>query len=234
LEFTINSRTDISQLSADFSKQNYVRVFDFLEQSSVTALTACVVNDVPYKNAFFLNGANREASDDDISGLAAEQRRSLYQEIYQDAAKGAGFLYGRHKIELDDSTHSLPEVKAALKLINSDTVLNLIRQITGMSAIKYADAQVTRFRVGDFLTRHIDDVAGETRKFAYVIGLSESWHPDWGGLLQFFERNGTPQNALAPKFNSLSLFDVRKVHSVTSIAAFSPRSRFSITGWFRI
>jgi Rps23 Pro-64 3,4-dihydroxylase Tpa1-like proline 4-hydroxylase len=52
-------------------------------------------------------------------------------------------------------------------------------------------------------------------------------------LLQFFEDDGTPRDAWAPQFNSMSLFDVRHVHSVTFIAPFALEPRLSLTGWFR-
>ena len=68
---------------------------------------------------------------------------------------------------------------------------------------------------------------------AYVLSLTERWHPDWGGLLQFFEDNGTPRDAWVPGWNVLSLFDVRHVHSVTYVAPFAGAPRLSITGWFR-
>ena len=231
LNFELQKRDDIAELQKKYRANQYVRLGGFLSSQSVDLLAQAVMHDVNFKNAFFLGGQNREASDKDIACLGTEQRKALYFDIYQAAAKGSGFLYGRNKIELNES--ALPETKAVLELMNSEDVLAMIKKITGLSTINYADGQVTRFRVGDFLTRHIDNVAGETRKFAYVLSLTKYWHPDWGGLLQFFENSGEPQNALSPVFNSLTLFDVNKVHSVTSIAPFAPTDRLSITGWFR-
>jgi Rps23 Pro-64 3,4-dihydroxylase Tpa1-like proline 4-hydroxylase len=231
LNFELNKRNNITELQQKYSDNQYVRINNFLSPQSIELLVQAVTQRINFKNAFFLGGKNREASDKDIACLGAEQRKALYSEIYQAAAKGSGFLYGRNKIELSES--ALPETRAVLELMNSEHVLTMIKKITGSAAINYADGQVTRFRVGDFLTRHIDSVPGETRQFAYVLNLNQNWHPDWGGLLQFFEKSGTPQNALSPVFNSLTLFDVNKVHSVTSIAPFAPTDRLSITGWFR-
>ena len=109
----------------------------------------------------------------------------------------------------------------------------MVSSITQNINLNYADGQATRYRSGDFLTRHTDNISGETRQIAYVLGMTENWHPDWGGLLQFFQQNGEPTNSWSPEYNSLTLFDVKKIHSVTSIAPFTERNRYSITGWYR-
>ena len=231
-QLTINSSLDLDKqaaLQAEFYSQGIVRIFNFLNTEGAEQLAQCLHQDISFNNAFFLNQQNREASDEQIAQLPNAQRREMYQAIYQLAAKGQGFLYGRHKV-----AESSPKVLTeALALINSDDCLSIIKNISSDNEICHADAQATRYRVGDFLTRHIDNLPGETRKYAYVLGLSPEWHPDWGGLLQLFERDGTPTQSYMPVYNSLTLFDVNKVHSVTSIAPFSPLSRYSLTGWFR-
>ena len=230
--FTINpslTENKIRVLQEEFNEQGIVRVFDFLSVESIEALANCLSQELNFNNAFFLEQQNREGSDEQIAQLTNQQRRELYQGIYKLAAGGQGFLYGRHKIE-DTSPETL---KSALDFFNGEICLSTIKSITQNQALTHADGQATRYRVGDFLTRHTDNPLGETRKYAYVLGLSPNWHPDWGGLLQLFELDGTPTKSYMPVFNSLTLFDVNKIHSVTSVAAFSPQSRYSITGWFR-
>ena len=112
-------------------------------------------------------------------------------------------------------------------------MLSFISTVSGRNDLKSADAHFTRFTPGQFLTRHRDENTNEQRRLAYVLSLSKNWHPDWGGLLQFFEDDGTPRNAWVPQFNTLSLFDIRHVHSVTFIAPFALEPRLSVTGWFR-
>ena len=225
----INDITKVSDLKDEFSKNGIVRIFNFLEQTSLEKLKISLETKVEYANAFNLEGQNKQATDAEIKALPVTTQQQLYRDIHEVAAKGAGFLYGRHKIEKS----SLAELNGALELLNTESTLKQIREITGMHALAYADGQATRYRRGDFLTRHIDNIPGETRRIAYVLGFTENWHPDWGGLLQFFEKDGTPTRSWSPAFNSLTLFDVDKVHSVTSIAPFALKNRYSITGWFR-
>jgi hypothetical protein len=42
-------------------------------------------------------------------------------------------------------------------------------------------------RLRECLAPHDDSHAGEGRRYAYVINLSQRWKPEWGGLLQFID-----------------------------------------------
>lgn len=225
-----NEFIDTSKLSHDFFENGIVRVFDFLTPESATELSNCLSLNAVFDNAFYIEGKNRQASDVEIANLPVLTRQELYQNIYDSASKGSGFLYGRHKIE----SNSLEILKETLNLLNSQQVLEFVRKISNNNELTHADGQATKFRKGDFLTRHVDDIPGETRKIAYVLGMTENWHPDWGGLLQFFQQNGEPTNSWSPVYNSLTMFDVKKIHSVTSITNFAAKNRYSITGWFRL
>ena len=185
--------------------------------------------DVRFTNAFYADGHNCEATDAQIEALEEDRKKHLYSTINTLAARGVGFFYGRKKISKADDD----PVSRLLDQLNNAEMLQFIAKITGFDRFTYADGQATRYRAGDFLTRHIDNVKGETREVAYVAGFTRQWHPDWGGLLQFFEKDGTPTKSYAPSFNSLTLFDVNKVHSVTSVAPFAPENRYSLTGWYR-
>jgi SM-20-related protein len=144
-------------------------------------------------------------------------------------AREVGFLYEGHQLR---GSHD-PALRAILAAVNAPETLERVRTLTGFGDITHADGQATRYRGGHFLTRHRDDLSGQARRVAYVLSLTARWHPDWGGLLQFFEDDGTPRDAWVPGWNVLSLFDVRHVHSVTYVAPFAGGPRLSVTGWFR-
>jgi len=117
--------------------------------------------------------------------------------------------------------------------LNSRQMLDFIMQVTGSVDLVSADAQYTRYIPGQYLTRHRDVVETQGRKFAYVLGFSRDWHPDWGGLLQFYQEDGTPRDAWTPEFNCLNLFATRHIHAVTYVTPFAGEARLSLTGWFR-
>lgn len=197
------------------------------------AISRCLAQETRYLNAYFAGGRNREASDRDFANLSAEDRRVLQQQLFGDAAQGVGFLYGRHHITLKHGGAETPAtLRRVMEVLNSPEMLTRIRLISGFDDICCASAQATRYSPGNFLTRHNDIKEDEGRRVAYVLGLSPRWHPDWGGLLQFYRQDGTPRDAWAPEFNSLTLFDVHHVHAVTYVTPFAPAPRLSITGWF--
>ncbi|WP_338456665.1 2OG-Fe(II) oxygenase family protein [uncultured Alteromonas sp.] len=38
---------------------------------------------------------------------------------------------------------------------------------------------------------------------------------------------------LTPEFNTLSLFDVKHIHSVTYVTPFAKQPRYALTGWIK-
>lgn len=216
-----------------FRPDRRCRVRDFWPVEHAAAISRCLAQETRYLNAYFAGGRNREASDQDLAGLSTEDRRLLQQQLYSDAAQGVGFLYGRRHIDLREGETDTPDrLRSVMRVLNSPPMLERIRLISGFSDICCASAQATRYSPGNFLTRHNDIKEDEGRRIAYVLGFSPHWHPDWGGLLQFYRHDGIPRDAWAPEFNSLTLFDVHHVHAVTYVTPFAPAPRLSITGWF--
>jgi len=111
-------------------------------------------------------------------------------------------------------------------------MLGLVTDVTGVSGIGAVSAQVTRFGPGHYLTRHRDDPKEEQRRLAFVWGFTPQWHPDWGGLLQFYTDSGAPTLSFAPGFNTLDVFEIDHVHAVTFIAPFAGGVRQAVSGWY--
>lgn len=106
-----------------------------------------------------------------------------------------------------------------------------VSEVTGIE-VQGAECQFTRFTNGQYLTRHRDTLAGNRRRLAFVLSLSQGWHPDWGGLLHFYEQTGDVSEVWIPRFNALQLFDINHIHGVSAVAPCAPRGRYSLTGWF--
>jgi Rps23 Pro-64 3,4-dihydroxylase Tpa1-like proline 4-hydroxylase len=97
--------------------------------------------------------------------------------------------------------------------------------------LKFTDGQATAYDRGDFLTGHDDNVPGRNRLAAFVLGLTPVWRPEWGGLLLFHEEGCASATALVPQFNTLDLFLVPQIHSVSLVAPSAAHRRLAITGW---
>ncbi|XOV79510.1 MAG: 2OG-Fe(II) oxygenase [Aestuariibacter sp.] len=223
----------IEKLKNDYQNNHITRVENLLTEASAAEITRHIATKVPFKSAFMRNGEVKTLSAEEFQRLPQAEQQSIQTEVNNGAAKGFGFLYGTYRIDEQTDSKEHPLLATLYQELNSETVLQQIREITGISTIRAANAQVTRYTPGHFLTRHNDLNSHEERRIAYVISFCPTWHPDWGGLLQFFEQNGTPMQSYTPQFNTMMLFDVVHPHSVTYITPFCQQARLSITGWFK-
>lgn len=164
--------------------------------------------------------------------LTGEDRSALEQSLLDQAAQGIGFDYRAFRMDDSNRPQSPQALQDLFEAMNGDDQLDRVRTLSDIPVLS-ADGQYTRYSSGHFLTRHSDKVENERRRIAYVLNLTPSWHPDWGGMLQFFQPDGVPRDAWEPRFNSLTLFDVSHIHSVTYVAPFAAGDRFALTGWYR-
>jgi Rps23 Pro-64 3,4-dihydroxylase Tpa1-like proline 4-hydroxylase len=121
-----------------------------------------------------------------------------------------------------------------LEELNGPAVLEFIREITGIAEIVKMDGQATLYGPGHFLWPHSDAESERGRRVAYVLNLTlGEWKPQWGGTLNFFDKDWDVEQAFLPRFNSLNLFRVPQWHSVSEVAAGAPLARYAVTGWAR-
>ena len=231
----LNPDLDTELLAGQYAQDNRLRIDGFLTDDVAERLRGACREHIPYEHLFYADGQNFSIPAAQMQALDNQRRQELIGKILGAAADGVGFYYGGYKM---DRSMAAPEkeqlsiVHDVYQYLNSPEVFSLIEKVTGHEGLTYADAQYTSYTFGHFLTRHTDDVTREGRRVAYVLGLSKNWHPDWGGLLHFFEDDGTPRDFWIPAFNTLSLFDVRHVHSVSYVTPFAKEPRLSLTGWF--
>lgn len=200
---------------------------------SAVRISECL-RHTPYGLACHADGRNLLIPEEALARMPAEEQEALQQKILDNASRSIGFLYGSHAISAQQLQLRTPALLSEVHaVLNSPAMLGFISRVTGRSGIVYASAQATRYMPGNFLTRHNDVTPSEGRVLAYVMGFTPIWHPDWGGLLQFFHADGRVKDVWAPTFNNMALFDVHHAHSVSFVAPFANGGRYSITGWFR-
>lgn len=221
-------REDWEEQKARFAVDDRLRLPGALPEALAEDIHS-LLSHASFATMLARNGQGVALGEGDISSMTPEQRTQLIRDVYKDAGQGSGFLYDGHQL----AGSSDPAMQGILARINAPETLERVRELTGITDITHADGQATRYRGGHFLTRHKDDPGGQQRRLAYVLSLTKNWHPDWGGLLQFFENDGRPRDAWAPGWNILSMFNVRHIHSVTYVTPFAGADRLSVTGWFR-
>ncbi|WP_426016349.1 2OG-Fe(II) oxygenase [Brevundimonas sp. DWR2-3-1b1] len=169
-----------------------------------------------------------------LASLSPDQKQALGQAVQASAQTDFQYLYDNHPIyDLVEAGQAAPVWSDLLAFLNDEAFLNLMRDVTGEPRIALADAQLTRYRPGHFLTEHDDHADGKNRFFAYVLNLTPAWRIEWGGLLAFHGADGNVAEAFTPRFNTLNLLKVPAPHSVTQVALSAAADRISVTGWLR-
>ena len=232
----LNPQLDAAALAQRYAGDGRVRIDGILDPDVAERIRDACLNLVPFDLITFVEGRPVEIPDADFRKLSRSQIDAMQSEVMANAARGIGYAYGGYRMgrrPVGRPDERLDFLHSVFDYLNGPEVLDFVNQVTGRVDLESADAQYTRYLPGQFLTRHLDNIEREKRRVAYVISFSRDWHPDWGGLLQFFQADGTPRDAWLPTFNAMSLFDVSHVHSVTYVAPYAPEPRLSLTGWFR-
>ena len=169
----------------------------------------------------------------DIENPPPAERYRLAAGAWERARSGFQYVFDNHRISRNGEPYRDPSHYFArlIHFLNTPEFLSAMREITGLEAIAWSDAQATLYRPGDFLTLHDDRIGGHKRLAAYVLNLTPVWRPDFGGQLQFFDERGHVEEAYVPAFNALNIFRVPALHSVSQVALFGGL-RYSVTGWF--
>ena len=109
------------------------------------------------------------------------------------------------------------------------------RQLNQKSNQLFYTFQCGRYTSGHFIEPH-DDTAYEVfdtqnyhRDIAVVLHLSKSWDFEDGGL--FLDLSVIPPHPVVPRFNTLVMFQVPRLHQVTPIENHCKRIRYSVFGW---
>lgn len=232
LNISFSPTLNYNKILQAYAVDKRVQITNVWDVKTAEIISRCLAKEIEYVYAYAYQGNYFEISETELKCFSQSQMSQFTKNLYNDASKGIGFLYGRQLIK--DYNLKQPEIlKAVSRFLNSEVFLQHIRDISGYSDITMASVKATRYTSGNFLTRHNDINPNENRRLAYVLGFSPHWHPDWGGLLQFYQQNGTPRDAWSPLFNSMSLFDVNHIHAVTFITPYAFTPRYSITGFFR-
>ena len=192
----------------------------------------------PWSRTFLVDGKGYDVTREDYLKSPPEIRQQVEAAIAEGGRSGFQFDFDTWRIsdnlEAGRRQGGIVEpLEAAYDFLNSAAFLGFIRKLTGDNRPAYVDAQATRYRAGQFLTAHDDNLVGKNRLYAYVLNMTPNWRTEWGGLLMFHDADGHLAEAYAPKFNALNIFTVPAWHSVSQVASYVTAERLAITGWIR-
>lgn len=222
-----------AELCTMFQRQKRVECAEFLSTESADRLVSCLKEEIEWSTVFVEHGRMWEVTPDVRQTLNKEQEVSIASRAYRSAVEEKfSFYYETNRRSRSGAPNATwpSAMQALMALLNSDPVLQFVRNLSGISEVTWANAQVSRFSAGHFLAFH-DDEDGQ-RRLAYVLNLTREWKPSWGGLLQFRSSDGDVIDTYVPLYNSLCLFAVPQEHCVSCVAPFAQGVRLAISGWF--
>lgn len=114
--------------------------------------------------------------------------------------------------------------------LNSDDFKNFIEAKTGIRKPTLYEFFSSVYEKGDYLSMHPDAKRG----VAFIFNLTKDWLPEFGGLLNVRQEDGS-YKAILPEYNSLILLQLGEAgtpHFVSEVSAYAPRPRIAISGWY--
>lgn len=231
----LNPAHSAAALAAEFGRDRRIHIPAILEEADARALHADAASAPNWHFTFFTNGKSTDLDAEGWRALDPSAKQRTISIVHEAASRG--FSYMHYKYPIYDRYHAgtamPPQLTALFEFLNGDAFLSFVRSVTGFSDIGFCDAQLTAFGPGHFLTVHNDDLEGKNRRVAYVLNITPEWREDWGGYLNFFDKNGNLTGGFKPSFNALNMFAIPTAHSVGSVSMFAQRPRLAISGWMR-
>jgi Rps23 Pro-64 3,4-dihydroxylase Tpa1-like proline 4-hydroxylase len=231
----LDPKLNVATLASVFARFGRIHIPGILEESSALQLHAAITGDLPWNMHYNECDSALDFPAKEFDALDEQERAKLLAPMHERARFGFQYCFDNFPIydhylrgEMLDLA-----IMRAYEFLQSPAVMEFARRITGVKDIAVVDAQATRYRPGHFLTSHDDQDEAKGRIAAYILNLTPAWRADWGGILQFHDRDGHIAEGYTPSFNALNLLRVPFLHSVSYVAPFAAAPRLSITGWFR-
>ena len=225
----LNPMLDREVLAKEFARSKRIHITNILTKPSAERVYRTLTGQTAWTTTHNTGGKRV-----DVRNLAQGERAQISLAACEWAHHNFAYLYDNHRMSYDgepyaDQNHYLAKF---VSFLNSPAFIGFIREVTGMPAVAYADAQATLYRAGDFLTEHDDTAGDKNRLAAYVFSFTTRWLSDWGGVLEFVNDRAHIGPGFVPEFNSLNLFSVPQIHLVSQVTLFGGQ-RYSVTGWLR-
>jgi len=234
MEFKLNPGLELAALSSQFGERGRLQVRDIFTDETAREIhkRLCGIN---WWLAYNEGKTVHQLQPSDLQNLTPERAGQIQAQINAGAAREFQYLYNYFPLFTAYFSPRVPMMPLfpVYEFINSLQFLEFARKLVGREDILWADGQATLYRPTHFLKVHTDNVPAEKRIAAYVLNFTTDWDTDWGGLLQFWTKEGDIEQAFKPTFNALNIFAIPTTHSVSMVTPYCPGLRLSITGWLR-
>jgi len=231
----LNNLLPPDELHTEFARRKRILIKRALTEDTAENVLRSLETEIPWQTAYMENGSPCVFSREQRANMPEEQWAMIQRKITALGARGFQFCYSHYSVSGRNPEYCTAEayVNRFSEFLKSEPFFEFARSVTGMPELRNIEVLAGRYSGGDFLMMH-DDTQKPERRVAFVFNFSKGWHPDWGGLTHFLERDGTITESYVPTYNSLLMFAVPVLHLVSYVMPFAPRPRYSITGWLTV
>jgi SM-20-related protein len=231
----LNPDLDAAGIAAVYARHGRVHIPAVFPADVAERVHRALVAETPWSRVVRSASRHYDLVPGGWEALPRDKSLEIERAVHAQGRDGFGYFYDNFPIadHHEAGRHLDSFLMRVFEFLNSAPFLEFARALTGDPSIAFVDAQATCYRIGDFLTAHDDAVEGKHRRAAYVLNFTPAWRADWGGLLQFLDRDGHLAEAYAPAFNALNILRVPQPHAVSYVNPLAGGARYSITGWLR-
>jgi SM-20-related protein len=231
----LNAGLDLEAAKAQFAFQRRVHIPQFLAPESAERIHTCLMTETPWGFAYMDGTEARVMHRRELESMTRARSDRVAKTITSQAGQGqmsfGYFCYPMQEAVAQGWNEGLA-LHDVLSFLGSEQMLEIIRSISGKATITRAEAQAVLYSHQHFLTIN-EGTSGGSDKIAFMLNMTKDWREDWGGYLQFYNKNGDILQGFKPDFNSLTLYAVPQRHSISYVPPYANIGRIAITGWFR-
>jgi SM-20-related protein len=222
----ISPALDSALFAARFREKSRVHIPGVLTPESAMRLYECLHGQTPWTTVLSLGTDIRNAG-----RLSGQDRQKFALGAWERARRVPQFFFDHHVLSrggvaCPQPTHDLAQLA---EFLNAPAFLALVRQLAGLDVSLHTDAEATFFHPGDFDTLHDGRQLGGQGGIGFSLCFTPGWRPHWGGTLQFFAPSGHLEEGFLPGFNTLDVYRVESIYSVSPVATYGG-FRYAIEG----
>lgn len=236
VKIAMNDALDTKALAKHYKEHGWVKIDQILSEEAAEAVFKSIFEDV----AWFVvmprpgDGVRQWFTGNDMQNMPRRQQTALLQDVYKMGQ--TGFSYSHHAYPMKESREQKWKIDILLQrffdFLEEDALADLIKAITGKVEKSDVSAEAVWFRRDHFRSKHSDKTISDKASVGFHFDFTKEWNDDWGGLNLIFDGDGKLETALAPSFNSLTIYNPEKMRSHSYQASFATGFNLGVIGYF--
>jgi Rps23 Pro-64 3,4-dihydroxylase Tpa1-like proline 4-hydroxylase len=235
MTITINENLDPKEIKKDFSPKGRVHIKNFFGDKIAERIYTCLATKTPWQ--FTYNDGNdvHYLTPNDLKKMIGRRHSELSTNIYNRAKDQFQFAQQDYPLTVSFEKQTHPDIYLykVHEFLNSKAFLSFAEKVTGVKKISKAETQAVFFTREQFYCQNDGTNGNDNNKVGFHLGFSKEWRPDWGGYHNFFNEDGNIELGLMPDFNTLTLFKLPQIQSISHIPPYAGTPKFGIHGYLQ-